>query len=293
MIKSMTAFSRAEKTGEEITVAIEIRSYNSRYLDLILRIPQTLQPVEDRIKSMVSEKVVRGRVEVKLQVEEAGEKTFSYEIDTARAEAYHQALTRLGEHLDMNADVSLDHLTGLSGLIRPVEPEQDVEKNWTVIAPCLQEALDGLDAMRRKEGEFLARDFSTRLDSIESTIDRIETASEGLLEHYQERLKSRISSLTQGMVEIDPARIAQEAAFLADRSDISEEIVRARSHVGQFRSIMASDDSEGRKLNFLLQEFNREFNTMGAKTGNTDVSHFVVSLKTEVEKIREQVQNVE
>jgi len=147
--------------------------------------------------------------------------------------------------------------------------------------------------MRKTEGDFIAGDFIKRLDYIEKAMAEIEEKSGSLLPYYQERLKERISALTRGIVDIDPGRISQEAAMLADRSDISEEIVRAKSHIGQFRAITDAEEPSGRKLNFLLQEFNREFNTMGSKTGNADVSHIIVNVKSELEKIREQVQNVE
>ena len=158
---------------------------------------------------------------------------------------------------------------------------------------CIDVALDDLDAMRKREGDVIARDFDDRLKYIEKSLREIQKASSGLLPIYQERLKDRLSSLTNGMVEIDPGRIAQEAAFYADKSDISEEIVRTHSHLKQFRTIMAAEEHAGRKLNFLLQEFLREFNTMGAKAGNADISHIIVAVKSELEKIREQVQNVE
>lgn len=293
MIKSMTAFSRAEMNDDGLTVAVEIRSYNSRYLDITLRVPQNYFSLEERIKGMVSEAIVRGRVEVKLQVQDAAEAASAFEIDEAKASAYHQALTDLKERFGLTSEISLDHLAQVSGIIKPAEVETDLDRNRPLIESCVARALSELNAMRQKEGDFLAQDFEQRLDDIEAAINEIESASEGLLDHYRERLQDRITALTQGMVEIDPSRIAQEAAFLADRSDISEEIVRSRSHVRQFRTIMQSPEPAGKKLNFLLQEFNREFNTMGSKTGRADVSHTIVRLKSELEKIREQVQNVE
>ena len=147
--------------------------------------------------------------------------------------------------------------------------------------------------MREKEGAFLANDLKQRLGFVEQSLDQIEADATGLVPLYRERLQERITALTKGVVELDAGRIAQEAAILADRSDISEEIVRAESHLKQFRSIMISEEPAGRKLNFLLQEFNREFNTMGVKAGNAEVSHIIVNVKSELEKIREQVQNVE
>lgn len=147
--------------------------------------------------------------------------------------------------------------------------------------------------MRKREGDFIASDISRRLDSIEEGAEKIQKASKNLISHYQQRLEGRIQVLTKGMVEIDPGRIAQEAGFLADRSDISEEIVRAGSHIEQFREIMDSAGPAGRKLTFLLQELNREFNTMGSKTEKARVSHMIVEIKSELEKIREQLQNME
>ena len=293
MIKSMTAFARAEKTEKDLTACVEIRSYNSRFLDVNLRVPQNYLPLEDKIKNLISAGVARGRVEVRLQVRDESEAACAFEIDEAKAGAYHQALTQLKERFGMEAPITLDYLSSVSGIIKPAEVEIDMDACWPVIEGCVTQALAALEAMRQKEGAFMARDFEERLNAIEATISTIESASDGLLEHYQERLKDRIAALTRGMVEIDPGRIAQEAAFLADRSDISEEIVRAKSHVKQFRAIMQAGEPAGRKLNFLLQEFNREFNTMGSKTGSTDVSHIIVGLKSELEKIREQVQNVE
>ena len=158
---------------------------------------------------------------------------------------------------------------------------------------CLKSALDQLDAMRKAEGDNMAADFKQRLDAIERMLQEIESEAAGLPDVYRQRLKERIDALTHGMVEIDEARIAQEAALLADRSDISEEIVRAKSHIQQFRARMHDDTPAGRPLNFLLQEFNREFNTMGAKSGKADMSHVIVAVKSELEKLREQIQNVE
>lgn len=195
--------------------------------------------------------------------------------------------------LHLPGDVTLDVLIGAGGIIKPAEADRDLDPVWAVVGECLEDALASLNRMRQREGEALAADFGQRLEIIEKHLRTIEKASEGMLAVYQAKLRERIDVLTQGQVEIDPGRLAQEAAFLADRSDISEEIVRAASHLEQFRRILEGDAPAGRKLNFLLQEFNREFNTMGAKTTRTEVAHRVVELKCELEKIREQVQNVE
>jgi uncharacterized protein (TIGR00255 family) len=293
MIHSMTAFARAEKTKQKLTVTVEIRSYNSRHLDIALRMPHGYLCLEDKIKGLISNRVARGRIEMSIRIKNNSDETYAFEINESLAEAFHEALIRLQDKFNIGTGVTLDLLTGIEGVIMPSDINRDVETCWLVIHECMNEAFDDLVAMRKREGDIIARDFTQRLDYIEKIIARIEQETSGLVSVYQERLKDRISFLTKGIVEIDPARIAQEAALLADRSDISEEILRAKSHIKQFRTIMDSEKPSGKKLNFLLQEFNREFNTMGSKTVKADVSHIIVDVKSELEKIREQVQNVE
>jgi len=293
MIKSMTAFAAAEKIEKQLTVSTEIRSYNSRHLDVVLRIPHGYASLEEKIKKLVSEHVLRGRVEIKLVIQDTSEEAYGFEVNEAKAKAYMGALSRLKDLFGIDSEVTMDLLVNNAGLIKPADIRQDMEACWMIVQDCLTRALMDLDAMRKREGDFIARDFAERLDDIEEKVGRIECASADLLAYYQNRLKERIDALTQGVVEIDPGRISQEAALLADRSDISEEITRIKSHVLQFRELMENNEPAGRKLNFLLQELNREFNTMGSKTANADVSHVIVDVKSELEKIREQVQNVE
>jgi len=224
MIKSMTGYAAAEKTVEEISVAADMRAYNSRHLDIVLRIPPGYTALEEKMKRLIASRIARGRVEIRIQIKDESEQAIAFEIDRPRAQAIHAAL----------------------------------------------EQLKDLEIMRQKEGDFIAGDLSTRLDFIAKGLAEIKSDAEALLPQYQERLKERIAALTRETVEIDPGRLAQEAAFLADRSDISEEIVRVGSHVKQFRHIMKSEEPGGRKLNFLLQELNREktqFFTAGAQSG--------------------------
>lgn len=293
MINSMTAFARAERSIETLTVIMEIRAYNGKNLDIAVRMPSGYQPLEEKIKSAVARQVTRGRIEISCQLAQGAKDAESFEIDTEKARAYHQALLRLKNELGLSGDISLDQLTAAGNILRPAEKTVNMDSDWPVIQDCLQAVLNELCAMRRTEGANLAADLTLRLELIENRLGSIEAAADGLLDRYRDRLTERIQALAKGVVEIDAARIAQEAAILADRSDISEEIIRARSHAQQFRSIMAEEESSGRKLNFLLQEFNREFNTMGAKAGNAAVSHTIVEVKSELEKMREQVQNVE
>ena len=294
MIYSMTAYSQNEVTKDELVISTEIRAYNSRHLDIALRIPYGYIALEDLIKKRIAEKMTRGRVEIKVKIKNEAPAFCEFDINMAKARAYHQALNELQQGLGLDNSFNVDLILKAGDIITPVDVNEDmVEAIWPVMDECLTGTLDGLNQMRRKEGDFIANDFNERLDFIQSCLEKIEAQSGGLLEAYQERLKERIASLTKGMVEIDPARISQEAAILADKSDISEEITRARSHIKQFRSLMSSPEPAGRKLNFLLQEFNREFNTMGSKSGNADLAHLIVTVKSELEKIREQVQNIE
>jgi uncharacterized protein (TIGR00255 family) len=293
MIKSMTGFAAAEKTDGEITVSADMRAYNSRHLDIVLRIPPSYMVLEDKMKGLVAERIARGRVEIKIKIKDESEQALAFEIDQPRAKAIHSALGQLKKEFNLGSDISIEHLLNLGGILKPVEPADKPDSLWTTIKDCLIQGLDALEIMRQKEGDFIAGDLSARLDFIEGCLAEIKGDSGALLQQYQERLKERIAALTRETVEIDPGRLAQEAAFLADRSDISEEIVRAESHVTQFRHIMDAEEPGGRKLNFLLQELNREFNTIGAKIGHAATSHKIVNIKSELEKVREQIQNIE
>ncbi|MDO9565876.1 MAG: YicC/YloC family endoribonuclease [Candidatus Desulfaltia sp.] len=293
MIKSMTAFARAENTQDDLTAVIDIRSYNSKFLDIALHIPQKYMFLEDRIKRLVSDRLSRGRIEIKSQIIDVSKAADAFEVNEPKASAYYNALIQLKNRLNIDAEISLDIMANVAGIIKPVENTNDIEGCWAVVKDCISNALDELCLMRQKEGDFIAGDIASRLDYIEKTTGQIAKISDNLLPMYQDRLKERIQALTKGLVELDTGRIAQEAAFLADRSDISEEIARVASHINQFRSIMNSKEPSGRKLLFLLQEFNREFNTMGSKAGSADASYMIVDIKAELEKIREQLQNVE
>ncbi|MFP4159806.1 MAG: YicC/YloC family endoribonuclease [Desulfobacterales bacterium] len=293
MIKSMTAFAGAEKSEQGISAAVEIRGLNSRYLDLSVRVPPSYSGLEDFIKQAVSGRIFRGRIEIRTTIRETENETRGFAVNKPLAEAYYNALEQLRNHLDIREPAGLSHLVNAAGIIETVENEKNLDAVRDILGRVLDEALESFDAMRKDEGRAMAQDLYRRLDFIEQCIERIDTLRQGQLEYYQERLKRRVKELTQGGTEPDQSRIAQEAALLADKSDISEEITRAVSHARQFRQIMESQDAAGKPLNFLLQEFGREFNTMGTKAANADISHAVVSAKTELEKLREQVQNIE
>ena len=293
MIKSMTGFAAAEVNAGDITVLVDIRAYNSRHLDIVLRLPSRYMALEEKMKGFITRQIVRGRLEVKVQIKDGSEGTVAFEIDWPRANAMHDALAHLKDKLDLKNEISVEHLLSVGGMIKPVEKVDESDSIWLTAKECLTRAINDLETMRSKEGDFIAEDLTARMDFIETCLMEIRGDSSDLINQYQERLKERIAALTLETVELDPARLAQEAAYLADRSDISEEIVRAESHVKQFRHIMGSEEPGGRKLNFLLQELHREFNTIGSKIGHADTTHRIVNVKAELEKIREQIQNVE
>lgn len=293
MLKSMTAYAGVEKTEQELTVTVEMRSYNSRHLDISVRLPHGFASLEEKVKANIAARLVRGRIEARIWIKDTSEKACAFEVDTVKAKAFHSAAGTLKAALNLTGEMSLDRLLDVNGLIQPCENSDAVGDAWPLIEETLTEVLSTLDTMRVQEGNNIGEDFADRLAVIEKHLDRIEKGAEGLPALYRDKLTSRIEALTKGVAELDPVRVAQEAAILADRSDISEEIVRSRSHILQFRSFMDGDESAGRKLNFLLQEFNREFNTMGSKIGQADLAHLVVAVKAEIEKLREQVQNIE
>lgn len=293
MIKSMTAYALAEKSADDLKATIEIRSYNSRHIDMSIRIASPYQFLEDKLKEVISARIARGRLEIRLHIEDHSAEAATLEIDKARANALMAIFDQLRTTYKMKDEITMNLLLNAGGIIKPVENSPNEEMIWATVKDCTLVALEDLDAMRRTEGDFLASDFRQRLDFISNCLEQIKKGSADLLAQYQQRLTERITALTQNIVELDAARVTQEAAFLADRSDISEEMTRAASHLNQFEQIMQAPESAGRKLNFLLQELNREFNTIGSKIGNATIAHLVIDVKSELEKIREQIQNVE
>ena len=293
MIKSMTAFGRAEKTAAGRTFTVEMRSLNSRYGEVIIRMAPQFLPLEDQIKKLVATKVSRGRVEVMIKVKNGSQAVPDIHVNLPLAKEYYRAMCELSETLQIEEKVGLQTLFGMQGIITVTEPEEDLEKTWSVLSSCVREALETIDAMRTSEGMAIYQDFQKRLQSVEEGLSHIKGLATSVLSQYHSRLKERIAMLTEGKGELDPNRLAQEAAFLADRSDITEEIVRAESHLKQFRSMIESEGPAGRALDFLLQELNREVNTIGSKGGGAQLPQIVVGLKSELERLREQVQNIE
>ncbi len=293
MIKSMTAFSQASQIHDAITADVTMRSYNSRHLDIAFYGPESCQMFEEDIKKIIGKVHGRGRIEVRLSIFDEAKDLDQFEVDEVRAASYFQALKQIKEKLNLSSDISITNVLSARNVVIPSKKEQDSDGLWKAILPSIEKASTDLDLMRKEEGKNLYSDLTARIDYIKKNLKLVEKEAAKIPLVYKKKLMDRIAYLTSDTDVIDPVRISQEAAILADKSDVSEEIVRIYSHIKQFRDILDSDDSGGRKLNFLIQEFNREFNTIGSKAGNASLSHMVVDLKSELEKIREQVQNIE
>ncbi len=289
----MTAFSQASHTCDQITADVTMRSYNSRHLDMAYYCPESCQAFEEDIKKIITRQVDRGRVEVRLSLVDESVNQDLFEVDDAMAASYYRALKKIKTDLNLPEPVGLSEVLSGRNMIVPSKTRQDAQKIWAAVAPAVEAATCQLDQMRQKEGENLYADLMKRMVYIEDNLKHIETDAAAIPRIYKQRLMDRISRLCADTDVIDPVRISQEAAMLADKSDVSEEIVRLYSHIKLFKDTLEAEHSQGRKLNFMVQEFNREFNTIGSKAGQASLSHRVVDLKSELEKIREQVQNVE
>jgi uncharacterized protein (TIGR00255 family) len=292
MVKSMTGFGKGEGDTSLGKLSVEVRSVNHRYCDINVKLPKRLAPFENRVKEAVRSQVSRGRIDVSLKLDNLGEEKVQLHVDLHLAEQYYQALQSLREKLQLKDEVSLSLLAGSKDLITAKEETGDIEPYWQEMVPILKRSFQDLDEMKRSEGESIARDIQQRLQYIAQQLTWIKQQFPSCLEAYQNRLRERLQSLLKGM-ETDLLRFQQEVAFLAERTDITEEIVRTESHLNQFATLLEGEEPSGRKMEFLLQEIHREVNTVSAKASDAEISQRVVEIKGELEKIREQVQNIE
>ncbi len=292
MIKSMTAYASSDSVSEYFRTVVEIRSLNSRYLDINIKLPDEYLLLENDIKKKIEKEISRGRIDVKIDIENKKDGDVFFEIDKKKALSYYNSLKALKEFLKIDDNISLN-LFPIDEILQTVKVEDNIEDLKNIIEKSIDTALDSLDKMRIAEGAFLESEFHKRLDIIYQGIKKIEVESKRLPDIYHKKLIERIENLTENKIELDKMRIAQEAAFLADKSDITEEITRSFSHIEQFKKIMKEDEPSGKKLNFLLQEFNREFNTISSKANISEILYIIVELKAELEKMREQIQNIE
>ena len=292
MLKSMTGFGRGEGETTLGKVFVESRSINHRYCDINIKLPRRLAPFENRIKEMVRSEVSRGRIDVSLKLDAAGEGKVQLNADLHLADQYYKVLQTLKEKLRLQGDITLELLAGGKDIITAKEELEDVEPYWQEIATILKQSLREMDEMKRLEGESLAKDLQQRLEQIGQQLKGIKDQAPIRLNAYWNRLRERLQSFLEGN-ELDSTRFQQEVAFLAERIDITEEIVRAESHLNQLATLLLGRDPVGRKMDFLLQEIHREVNTISAKANDAEISQRVVEIKGELEKIREQVQNIE
>jgi uncharacterized protein (TIGR00255 family) len=292
MLKSMTGFGRGEGETTLGRVAVECRSINHRYCDINLKLPKRFSPLEARIKEVVRSEVARGRVDVFIKLDATGEGKVRFEVDVALAEQYYNALQLLKDKFHIERDITRELLAGARDLIIAKEGGEDVEPYWKEMIPILKQSLTDMDCMKRAEEENLGKDLQQRIEHISTLLKEIQMNFPPSLKAYQERFKERLRTLLEGN-ELDPSRFEQEVALWVERTDITEEMVRAESHLRQFRVLFGSQDAVGRKMDFLLQEIHREANTIGSKANDAEISQRIVEMKSELEKIREQVQNIE
>ncbi len=292
-MKSMTGFGRGEASGDNFFVSAEIKTVNNRYLDLHLRLPNELQPIEPKLKKIAANRISRGRADINIQYER--DSVVEYEINRPLVTGFLSALKEVKDEFDLKGEPNLNAIVKLPNAL--VAKRKDLSEDFIEgVYAAFEEALNGLDLMRTNEGESLKADFNSILDRIEELIPAIEKEAETVPQEYRERLSKKIEhilSKEEIPTEVDQARLAQEVAFLSEKADIAEEITRLRSHIIQFRDILDEDGAIGKRLDFLTQELNREANTIASKTNNLIIKESALRLKSEIEKIREQVQNIE
>ena len=292
MIKSMTGYGGAKGLSGRTEISVELRSVNNRYLDVSVRLPRVYTAAEDSIKSAVGRVVSRGKVDVYINLDLSKAQDTVIRLNEPLAKAYVEALDTLSQSFGIPNDVSSTFLARLPDILVAEKAEEDRDQLFADILSILEEALSGYTAMREKEGDKLRADILSRLDVLEDLVAKVEERSPITLKEYREKLTQKMNEVLAS-TEVDPQRILTEAAIFADKIAVDEETVRLRSHIDQVRSLMDAEEPVGRKLDFLVQEMNREANTIGSKGSDIEIARKVIDIKAEVEKIREQIQNIE
>jgi uncharacterized protein (TIGR00255 family) len=294
LIKSMTAFGRGEYELNNTLFSFEIKTLNNRYKEIILRMPNSLQELEEEIKGLISSRIKRGRVEASLQLSKKDKENNAYNLDlnVPLLKSYLSIFRRMNDEFGLGETIRPDYLCQVKDMITMKPEETDINESCSSVKTAVEQALDSLDIMRAQEGKAIEDDFVLRLDLIEMHMNVIEERTPIVVEEYKEKLKNRVGALMED-IHVDENRLAQEIAIFASRCDITEEVVRTRSHLKQFRNYMSMDDSVGRRLDFLTQELNREINTISSKASDSLISTRAVEVKAELEKLREQIQNIE
>ena len=292
MVLSMTGYGRAEEVRNGRDIAVELRSVNSRYFEYSCRVPRTCAFLEDPLKRLVAEQVHRGKVELSLSIQNVSAADAVVQINWGLAESYCRALSSLAERLDIRNDITVTALTRFPDVLTQSAAPADPDALWADVQAVAGQAVTAFLQMRAAEGEKLRADVEARLLTVEELVRQIEQGSAGRVQAYTQRLYARLRELLADR-NIEESRVLTEAALFADKTAIDEETVRLHSHVAQYRQILTLDEPIGRKLDFLTQELNREANTIGSKCQDAALTRLVVELKSEIEKIREQIQNIE
>lgn len=292
MVKSMTGYGHAQRTVHGRDITVEIRSVNHKFFDFSIRTSRGFSFMEDKVRAYVKERVARGKVDVYVTILNAEDMPAEVALNESLARGYIAALRRLSEEFGLTDDVTVSTVSRYSDLFTVKKPEQDEEQIWADVRELLDEAIGGFLSMRAAEGEKLREDVLGRAETILAAVEQIEALSPQTLADYTARLRAKIEEL-KGDTAIDEQRLLTEIAIFADKIAVDEETVRLRSHFDQMRQMLDADEPVGRKLDFIVQEMNRETNTIGSKAQNSDIAHLVVAIKAEIEKIREQIQNIE
>lgn len=293
MITSMTGFGRGEFSNEVYNFRVEIKAVNHRYNDIVVKMPRHIGYLEDNVKKIIKTEISRGKIDVYINLDYINESAIEIKVDIPLAKTYKTALEGLSEELNLEDNVRLFNILGLPEIIKTERRELDEDIAWDCLKEALNMAIKDIMEMKIVEGEELKKDMVSKLNRIETIVLEIEERSPLVVLEYKDKLKERIRELLDKEITIDEDRITSEVVIFADKSNINEEIVRLKSHIKQFLSMLDEKDSIGRKLDFLIQEMNREINTIGSKANDVLISQNVVEIKAELEKIREQVQNVE
>lgn len=292
MVKSMTGYGRAREMRNGRDITVEVRSVNNRYLDCTVKMPRAYIFAEDRMKARVQQAISRGKVDVFVTIDASAADEAVVAVNEPLARGYYEALTRLKTMFSLPGEVTPEMLAKFPDVLAVTKAEEDVEAIAADICAVLDDALAAYNDMRAVEGEKLAEDVAGRVTTIETVVGKVEERSPQTVAAYRQRLEAKMQEVLQSTT-IDESRILTEAAIFADKIAVDEETVRLRSHIAQLRAMLASDEPVGRKLDFLIQEVNRECNTIGSKCSDLTIAQDVVNMKAEVEKIREQVQNME
>ena len=288
----MTGYGRSTGTSSAGNITVEVKSVNHRFCDTAIKLPSKLTFCEAKIKKEIEKVITRGRIDLNINIESTESTTKNFNVDIPLAKAYIAAVKKLKTELSLEGEPSITDLMQLKDIIIPCEEAADHNTIMTELTEPVRGALASLNEMRLEEGKNMAADIREHLAHIEDTVTKVSTRQPEVINQYKAKLKERIEKLADG-VEVDEVRLAQEVAHLADRSDISEEIVRLKSHLKQFSTLLEEGGVLGRKLDFLVQEMNREINTVGSKSNDSEISLSVVAVKADIEKIKEQVQNIE